>query len=287
MPNPTGYYRPQTVEEAVRLVSQPHITAALLSGGALRLATTEPPQYEAVVDLQAIDALKTFSTTATGALRIGGSVTLQAIITHDATPELLRQAIARAITWNRRNAITLGELVEFPGEAPEVIAALLALGADLLFAVPEERRIPLGDLDLVQDQPKLPQRGLMTAVEVNALTAGWTWGSGYVARTPADPAIVYAAAVLAYDEDSVVNQARLVLSGTWAEKARLAEDAVAALAGKALDGAAIDAVLAVLDSEIAPEADYRGSVDYRRAMAGVLARRALEQCRGRMRPVLG
>jgi CO/xanthine dehydrogenase FAD-binding subunit len=33
-----------------------------------------------------------------------------------------------------------------------------------------------------------------------------------------------------------------------------------------------------IEGEVAPEGDFRGSEEYRRAMAGVLTRRALEQC---------
>ena len=48
MRNLAGYYRPKTVTEAVRLLSQPHITTVPLSGGALRLSA-DKQEAEAVV----------------------------------------------------------------------------------------------------------------------------------------------------------------------------------------------------------------------------------------------
>jgi CO/xanthine dehydrogenase FAD-binding subunit len=40
----------------------------------------------------------------------------------------------------------------------------------------------------------------------------------------------------------------------------------------------IRAVATAVEDEVEPEGDFRGSEEYRRAMAGVLTRRALEQC---------
>ena len=102
------------------------------------------------------------------------------------------------------------------------------------------------------------------------------WGEARVARTPADEPIVAAVAVVELD-GGIVRQARVALVGAWREAARLAE-APSALLGGPLDGERIRAVAAAVEREVAPRGDFRGSAEYRRAMAGVLTRRALEQC---------
>ncbi len=277
--NPSGYYRPQTIAEAVRLLSQPHITAVLLSGGALRFATTDDPDYEAVVDLQAINELSRMTTAQDGTLLLGANATFEAVASYGQMPPLLRQALTRSLPWNRRNTITLGEAIEYPGEVAEAFAALLALDATLIFAMPEERRIPLSAMGAVVEQPAVPQKGLITAVEIPAPAPGQVWGEAHVARTPADAAIVSAAAVLVIDEGGTITRARLALTGVWPEPARLAAAAAAALVGGPLEKGRIEKVLAALDAEIAPVADYRGGVEYRRAMARVLTSRALAQAR--------
>ncbi|MBN1963501.1 MAG: FAD binding domain-containing protein [Anaerolineae bacterium] len=277
MPNPSTYYRPTTVEEVVRLLSQPHIESAILSGGALRLATLDPA-FEAVIDVQAIAGLNRIGPSESGGLSLGGAATLEAVAAHRATPLLLKDAITRTLTWNRRNAISVGEAIEYPGDMPEVVAALLALDAEVVFALRGVTRIPLADLEIVVEEPKLPQHGLITAVELPADRAGFAWGAAHVARTPADGPIVSAAAALLVDEEGLITVARLALSGVWPRPAGLAYHAAAALVGAPLDDDRIAAALAVLADEIAPLVDYRGSVDYRRAMAAVLARRALTQC---------
>ena len=282
MGNPTVYYRPKTVEEAVRLLTQPYITAVLLSGGALRLAATDDPAYEAVVDLQAVEGLTDIAVLDDGVMRLGASATFEAIARHPATPALLREAMTRSLTWNRRNAITPGEAVEYPGEVAEVIAALLALDATVIFALPEERRVPLAEMDMLLTQPRLPQKGLITAVEIALPHGREGWGAAYVARTPADEAIVYAAAVLDTDEDGTITAARLALAGAWEEPARLAAKTANALVGGVLDEMRIAETLRVLAAEVEPVADFRGSVEYRREMAVTMTRRVLRQCRERL-----
>jgi CO/xanthine dehydrogenase FAD-binding subunit len=78
-------------------------------------------------------------------------------------------------------------------------------------------------------------------------------------------------------DGGAVCEARVALTGVWPEPVRLAE-APSQLVGAPLDEARIRAVATAVEGEVAPKGDFRGSEAYRRAMAGVLTRRALEQC---------
>ena len=221
MRNPTAYYRPRTIAEAVRLLAQPHLTSVLLSGGAFRLAADDA-DYEAVVDLQAIPELSRIESDAAGLLWLGANATLEETAAHPATPPLLRRALTRAIPPARRNGVSLGELIEFPAQAAEVIVALLALDTTLVFALPDEQRLPLAELISASASSDLPRKGLITALTIPAAGISQGTGAAHVARTPADAAIVYAAAVITLDGGGRVAQARLALSGVWPEAARLA-----------------------------------------------------------------
>lgn len=278
MRKPTAYYTPKTLADVIGLLTQPHINAVLISGGALRLAAIADPDYEAVIDLRGVEGLEGVERATDGSVRLGACETLEAVAVHDLTPPLLRRVLVRTLPWNRRNGITVGETVEFCTLLPEWTAALLAFGAQVAFATPDERRIPLDQIAQIPEQPRLPRKGLITGVWLDAPAPLHVWGEAHVARTPADEAITAAAAVLDV-ADGVVRQGRLALCGVWPDGARLAAEASAHLAGGPLDEARIADVLATLDGEIAPMSDFRGSADYRRAMAQVLARRALEQCR--------
>jgi CO/xanthine dehydrogenase FAD-binding subunit len=78
-------------------------------------------------------------------------------------------------------------------------------------------------------------------------------------------------------DNGVVRQARVALTGAWSEPVGLAE-AAAQLVGEPLDEKHIQAVADAVEKEVTPKGDFRGSEEYRRAMAGVLTRRALEAC---------
>ena len=275
MRNPTGYYRPQTVSEAVALLMQRHITTVALAGGALRLASEDELEFEAVVDLQDIAELSAISETSDHRLHIGAGVSLETFVNHPACPAMLRQVIRRVVPLNRRNGISVGELIDFQAELAEVTAALMALGTVVIMRAPDEGRVVLADWPAAT-----PSQGLIIGLEVPLSSSEICWGAAHVARTPADEAIVSAAAVLVVEE-GMVTEARLALSGLWSAPARLAQ-AGNLLHGNALDGSAIASVLDALRDEVAPVGDYLGSEAYRRAMAVVIARRALEQCQARL-----
>jgi len=277
---PNSYYRPQTEAEAVRLISQPHLSTTLLSGGALRLASLEAPEYEAVVDLQDISELRAIRGLDTGGFSLGANVTLLSVSEHPQMPPLLRQVVGRMLPPVKRRMITVGEAVELAPGVPEVIAALLALDAVVVFALPEEYRLALSEMGLTVEQPRLPRKGLIVALELPE-APGQVWGEAHVARTPADEAIVSAMVVLDVARPGIVRAARVALCGVWPEPARLAESA-GLLVGQALTDDQIERVAAGIQAEVDPVEDYRGSVEYRRTMASVLTRRALRQARERL-----
>jgi CO/xanthine dehydrogenase FAD-binding subunit len=97
-----------------------------------------------------------------------------------------------------------------------------------------------------------------------------------VGRTPADDPIVAVIATVKM-EASTVRQARIALTGAWPEAARLAESA-SRLLGNPFDETHIQQTAKAVEDEVAPKGDFLGSEEYRRAMAGVLVRRALLDC---------
>lgn len=198
---------------------------------------------------------------------IAADAPLQAVLDRPDTPLLLRQALTGVLAWQTRNETPVQRALTAPRITPQWVAALLALGATVTVeAEAGPTRVPLDAF--------LHRR---TAGEVSALhipKAQVAWGEAHVARTPTDEPIVAAFAVVELD-GAVVRQARVALIGAWPEPARLAQ-APTRLAGGPLDDEHIRAVAEAVEKEVAPRGDFRGSAEYRRAMAGVLTRRALE-----------
>ena len=202
---------------------------------------------------------------------IDAGALLQSVLDRPDAPPLLRQALSGTLSWQTRNETPVRRTLTSPRLAPQWVAALLALGATVTVEAES------GPLDVLLDSlPEHRGEGAVVALHVPRGGLGRRWGEAHVARTPADEPIVAAVAVVDV-HNGVVEQARVALTGAWPEPARLAQ-APAALAGGPLDPERIQAVAAEVEEEVTPQEDFLGSQEYRRAMAGILARRALEAC---------
>mgnify|MGYP001554357391 FL=1 len=93
-----------------------------------------------------------------------------------------------------------------------------------------------------------------------------------IPRTEMDIAVVGCGVSLALDGDGTVTGARVSL-GAIAPTALLVADAGAALVGSKLDEAALARLDEAARAAARPIADKRGTIEYRTALAGVLARR--------------
>jgi len=206
-----------------------------------------------------------------GVWSVDADAPLQAILDGPESPLLLRQALTGVLSWQIRNQTSIGRTLTSPRLAPQWVAALLALGA----TVTVEGDEGLADVP-VEALVERRAAGRVSALHVPLVGSEHRWGAARVARTPADEPIVAAVAVVGMDGD-VVRQARVALTGVWSGPVGLAR-ATDRLVGVPLDQPCIRAVANAVEDEVAPEGDFLGSEEYRRAMAGVLTRRALEGC---------
>jgi len=244
------YFRPETLEEAVRLLGRANPKTVPLGGGTTLNAPSD--QQVAVVDLQklGLDTIEFKGKT----LSLGAAVTLQALLNTEGIQSALKQAIRLESGYNLRQTGTVaGSLVSGGGRAP-FLAAMLALDAQLLWQ-PGEHTQSLGEF--------LPLRGqtwpgaLITQV---AFSAQADLAFHYVARTPADRPVVCAAAARWPS-----GRTRIVLGGY----------------GKApltiLDGEANEGVLDAAEAAYLTAGDAWASADYRSQTAKVLVRRCLDE----------
>ena len=241
--------------------TDPESTSALLRSGEAdarpiyvspRPTALHEQNWEAAVDLSRL-GLDFIQQDAEGGFRIGALTSLQDIV---AAPDLqqyagglLPRAARLAAHLGLRNTANLGGVLTTVEGAPEVRLALMVLEAETVSA------------DGFVTQVRLPARTLLTSLQ-------------RVARTPLDEAIV-AVAIGLQPEDGVVTRARLAVSGIGQSPMQV-EAAEAMLQSQVLTSELIDNVAAsIMDSADPDYCDYRGSAEYRREMAGVLARRAM------------
>ncbi len=264
--NPTAYYRPTSVDEALRLLRQPNTVP--LAGGTSLLAT-EAGTDAAVVDLQ--DAgLNTLNWADDGRLLRLGAMThltdldefLAPLTNLEGEVALLRDALRRAGPNTYRNAATVGGIVASRLPDSELLAALLVLDATVSLRLPSPEIISLAAYLADDDPPP----GLITELIID-----WPPGRGRaerVARTPADYPIVSVALWQPRDGGP-----RLAATGIGPRPMRLTA-AEAALRG-GVNEATIAAAAEAARAAAHHPGDFRGDAAYRADMAAVLTRRVL------------
>ena len=239
------YHRPQTLDEALTLLTQPN-TVPLGGGTLLSKPTTDSV---AVVDLQrlGLDSLRVNG----NELVIGATCTLQSLLEADNCPPALKIALKLEAPLNIRNTATVaGTLVASDGRSP-FVTMLLAMDAKIELIVNRQSKIVnCGEFLLTRPS------GLITSITIplNTKTA-----FEFVSKTPADKPIICAA--LAQWNSG---RTRLTLGG-YSKTPLLAMD------GTEADGIQEAAANAYHEAE-----DEWASAEYRMDVAAVLAKRALE-----------
>ena len=203
---------------------------------------------------------------------VDADASLQSVLDGPECRPLLRPPLTGALSWQTRNETLVRRALRAPRVAPRWVAALLALGATVSLERGDDGPTEVILESLLQRRAE----GEVSALHVPLGGPERRWGQATVARTLADEPIVAAIAVLALEGDTVC-QARVALTGVWPGSVRLAE-AATRLVGGPLDVERIQAVATAVEEEVVPKGDFLGSAEYRRAMAGVLTRRALESC---------
>jgi CO/xanthine dehydrogenase FAD-binding subunit len=242
----TTYHRPQSLDEALTLLTQPNRIP--LGGGTLLSQSTADPVE--VVDLQ---ALRLDSINKSGNnLEIGATVTLQQLLESVHCPEALKSALKLEAPLNIRNTATIaGTLVACDGRST-FATMLLALDAkiDIRYSSADSRVSSIGEF-----LPLRP-RGLITSITI-PLTVKLAFD--YVSRTPADKPIVCTAVA------------------QWnSGRTRLAVGGYGRAPMLAMDGTEAEGVETAARNAFHEAADDYGSAEYRMDVAATLAKRCLD-----------
>jgi len=235
------------------------------------------PLPDAIVAIDRIDGLRSLDASDAG-LRLGALVTHGDIVASD---EILSRytalADASAIVGSRatRAQGTIGGNVMNASPAMDTGGPLLCLGATATLRSPAgERSIGLDELWTGPGATSAAADELLVALDVPAPAPGT--GSCYVRleyRRQMEIAVVGATAVLAIDGDRV-RDARIAITALTPTIRRV-PDAEGALNGSDGGAEAVAAAASAAASAATPISDVRGSAEYRRAMAEVIARRAI------------
>jgi len=274
----TSFATATTVEEALAALAR---GAKAVAGGTdlvvgARQGKASLP--EALVAIHRVSELHAIDETADG-LRLGALVTHAEIAAHPAIRERLTAlADASAIVGSHatRAQGTIGGNVMNASPAMETGGPLICLEASAtLRSVEGTRTVSVEGLFTGPGTTAANADELLVSVDVPAPAPGT--GSAYVRleyRRQMEIAVVGATAVV-HLEDGRVQDARVAITAL-APTIRRVPDAEAALAGGEADDESLAAAARAAAAASAPISDVRASERYRRAMAEVIARRAVE-----------
>lgn len=284
-PRAFQYHRASSYAEAASLLSELGEDAKFLAGGQsliplmkLRLST---PRH--LVDLNFIP--ETSYVRSNGSFNLG-AMTRHADIANSALAEripILRDCAAGIADPQVRHLGTIGGSIAEADPTGDWAPVLLATGATVRTLGPEgERRIDIHDFILDAYSTALLPAELITEIAV-------PWppersGGAYIALKRCAP--VYASASIAVqltmNDAHTCRDARIYLGvlGLTATRVSAAEDV---LRGHAITAQQIEKVREAVMDIAEPNADMRGSIEYKRQAAGALARLAVEPALRRAR----
>jgi CO/xanthine dehydrogenase FAD-binding subunit len=241
-----SYYRPKSIEDALKLLAEPGGHNLPLGGGAV--LSRQRGAEIGVVDLQDLPLAEI--TTAGNFLNIGATVTLQKLYEFPGKVTGLDQAIYHEVSYNLRQRATLaGTLVSADGRSP-LACAMLALDAELTW-LPDQTTASLGNYYGLRQ----PSGSLISSIRIPQNVQLRMEG---VARTPLDLPIILVAVV-----KWPSGRTRIVVGG-WGHRPLLA-----------LDGPETSGVLEAVKNATANSGDEFGTVAYRQEAAARIVTRLI------------
>lgn len=268
---------PRSPEQVVQLLRSEGERILLLAGGTTA-GLSKDEKISQLVDLTRL-GLDRIESSGNG-WRLGATARLQQLATHPGLRRfaggLVAEAAAAVGSRPIRNMATVGgnAVQVFRWSDPPV--AYLALGAEFELLGPRGRR-QVGADEFYQRHPRrqLDQAEILTGVLLPAAAAAGRGAFVKLARTSFDLAMASAAAWLQADSGRIA-RARLVVGGVRTLPFRCRE-AEKSLAGKKPSASLLGRLAEQVAEQVPANAGVRTSEAYRRRLAGVVARRALEQ----------
>lgn len=275
-----AYHRPDTIEQALDLLSEHGDEGKILAGGqslvpAMNFRLAQPA---ALIDINRVSGLAFLEESPAGGVRIGATTRQraaeQSALVSGRAP-LLHQALPSIAHVQIRNRGTVGGSVAHADPAAELPAVMLALGARMharsrrgaRWIAAEEFFTGLLSTALAPDE-------LLVEIELPPVPAGAGHAFHELARRSGDYAIVGVAAQVVRDPGGRVSAARIALLGVG-EGPVLARAAAGVLVGQTASAEVVRAAAEALGDDIDPHGDVHATPGYRRHLARVLVGRAL------------
>lgn len=279
IPSSFDYHAPDTVAEAVALLARLGDNAKVLSGGQslLPLLKLRLGAAEHLVDIGRIPGLE-YIREEGGFLKIGGR-TREAALEHS---ELIKAKFPILHDTTRviadplvRNLATVGGNLAHGDPGNDHPATMLVLGAQVVAVGPSgERTIPIDQFFVGLFTTALKPGEILTEIRIPLPPPHSSGAYFKLERKVGDYATAAAAAQVALGPSGVFDKVGIALTNVGPTPIRC-EKAQEFLVNKRPTDAHIATAARMAGEACSPNADRRGSIEYKREMARVLTGRAL------------
>jgi CO/xanthine dehydrogenase FAD-binding subunit len=277
------YYEPKTLAEALSLLARFGDTAKPLAGGQslvpmMNMRLARPAQVVDLNRLSELDYLKVDH----GQLCIGAMTRQRTLERSNIVAEgwpLLREATRYIGHVQIRNRGTVGGSLVHAYPSAELPVVMTAMEAVMILRSERGDREVEAEKFFVDVMTTVLQPGELL-VEIRVPPTGPGSGASFqeISRRHGDFALMGVAAVIVPDARGNVGGARLVFTGTVPNRSREAE---ALLVGKPPDRDLFTQAGRLAATSLEPDSDIHATAHYRKEVAAVLARRALEKAADR------
>ena len=277
------YVRPDTAEQALEILRSQEGAAPLAGGQSLiSILKQRVGSVGVLVDISALDELRTIKRGADGSLEIGACVTYDEL---DKSAEvraghvLVSEVASQIEDQQIRNRGTIGGNCCLGDPTNNLPPLLVALGATMrIRSARGSRELPAEKFFTGFFMTALEPGELLTNVSIPALAAGEGVGYSSLDTAAQSKTIVRAAALVR--ANGVIEEARVVLArvGPMPIRHRGMEDA---LKGSSPTESAVRKAAETIGNELDAISDSHGDANYRREMAKVVASRAVLEAIGK------
>ncbi|MCR9138663.1 MAG: xanthine dehydrogenase family protein subunit M [Alphaproteobacteria bacterium] len=271
------YHTPGSFEDAIAIASFAEGVTRFLAGGTdvlvqLRADIVTPDN---LIDVKHIDGVTKIEREDSGwriGIAVSGAEMSEHPDLHNEWPGIVEAMDLVGSTQIQGRATLTGNLCN-GSPAADSVPAMIAAGVSVSVAGPNgTRKVAVEDIPVAPGRTSLEKGELISAVHIPARGSdGADAYLRFIPRTEMDIAVVGCGVNLRRD-GKTITEARVSL-GAVAPTALLVEEAAEAIIGTALDDAALETLAAAASAACNPIDDKRGTIKFRKHVAGVLARR--------------
>ena len=285
IPGEFDYYAPQSVAEAVQMLTDNGPDSKILAGGqslipAMRFRLATPA---VLIDINGLSGLG-YIREDNGHLALG-AMTREASLEHSELIATKYQLLADATRMIAdplvRNMATVGGNIAHADPANDHPAVMLAYNASVIAQGSNgQRTMPIDEFFVGLFESALASDEILTEIRIPRPGANSAGAYIKLERKVGDYAISAAAVQLTMDGDTCT-AARIGLTNVSAVPMR-AKDAENILIGQKLTNEVIEEAGRAAAAECDPSGDLRGSVEYKRDITRVILKRAIRQAMARV-----